>query len=114
MNKPLLPPEIIQYILAIRSYGYNQHWKQHKILVAKILYLKLPVIHREFFFGPHRNLINFYRNRLRTIEITLEQEGRRTLVIKVRAAYPHLAQDRYFVPIVVAYTTPSFLEYQEA
>lgn len=116
MNKPLLPAEIIQYILAIRSYAYNQHWKQHKIRVANLLYRSLPVEKTEFLFGPHRNLISFYWNRLRTIEITLEQEGRHTLVIKVRAVYLQFVaytRYRYFAPIVVAYTTPSFLEYQE-
>jgi hypothetical protein len=104
MNKPILPREIIQYILAIRSYAYNEHWKQHKIKIATLLYSSLPLYQNEWFSGPPFHLIGYNRNRTRTVEITTEQIDIYTLVIKVTLIYPHTSRYVHKIPIVVVYT----------
>jgi hypothetical protein len=113
MNKPLLPPEIIQYILAIRSHPYNEHWKAHKRRIAKLYRdYQLTKTH-EFLFSRRLDLISFYRNLKGTLEITLEQTGNRTLVIKANRPRYHSSQAiKYYPPVVISYTTPSFLQYE--
>jgi len=60
MNKQLLPTELIQYILKIKTFTRNQRiHKIHQSLHSQIV----PIDIQEFLFGHSRQRVYFFRKR---------------------------------------------------